>query len=252
MKKIRIKKTLVFLVLSLVLVGFIGFVEKQTTYKTFQGTEINIKGVSGVYFVEEKEVTEMLKAAFPELKAGLMLEEVQLKAIEDRLSGHPFIKSVEASIGQKGILYLTIQQHQPIARIARPYAADAYITIEGKVIPTSPSYTSRVLILQGKHAEQLMEKGDVMEQMPELMELINFIVEDEFWAAQIPELEINSKTDIRMMQQVGKQVIEFGDAKDIKEKFKKIEVFYKEILPRKGWNAYSRVSVKFKDQIVCE
>lgn len=252
MKKIRIKKTLVFLVLSLVLVGFIGFVEKQTTYKTFQGTEINIKGVSGVYFVEEKEVTEMLKAAFPELKAGLMLEEVQLKAIEDRLSGHPFIKSVQASIGQKGILYLTIQQHQPIARIARPYAADAYITIEGKVIPTSPSYTSRVLILQGKHAEQLMEKGDVMEQMPELMELINFIVEDEFWAAQIPELEINSKTDIRMMQQVGKQVIEFGDAKDIKEKFKKIEVFYKEILPRKGWNAYSRVSVKFKDQIVCE
>ena len=252
MKKIRIKKTLVFLVLSLVLVGFIGFVEKQTTYKTFQGTEINIKGVSGVYFVEEKEVTEMLKAAFPELKAGLMLEEVQLKAIEDRLSGHPFIKSVQASIGQKGILYLTIQQHQPIARIARPYAADAYITIEGKVIPTSPSYTSRVLILQGKHAEQLMEKGDVMEQMPELMELINFIVEDEFWAAQIPELEINSKTDIRMMQQVGKQVIEFGDAKDIEEKFKKIEVFYKEILPRKGWNAYSRVSVKFKDQIVCE
>ena len=252
MKKIRIKKTLVFLVLSLVLVGFIGFVEKQTTYKTFQGTEINIKGVSGVYFVEDKEVTEMLKAAFPELKAGLMLEEVQLKAIEDRLSGHPFIKSVQASIGQKGILYLTIQQHQPIARIARPYAADAYITIEGKVIPTSPSYTSRVLILQGKHAEQLMEKGDVMEQMPELMELINFIVEDEFWAAQIPELEINSKTDIRMMQQVGKQVIEFGDAKDIEEKFKKIEVFYKEILPRKGWNAYSRVSVKFKDQIVCE
>ena len=234
------------------LVGFIGFVEKQTTYKTFQGTEINIKGVSGVYFVEEKEVTEMLKAAFPELKAGLMLEEVRLKAIEDRLSGHPFIKSVEASIGQKGILYLTIQQHQPIARITRPYAADAYITTEGQVIPTSPSYTSRVLILQGKHAEQLMDKGDVMEQMPELMELINFIVKDEFWAAQIPELEINSKTDIRMMQQVGKQVIEFGDAKDIEEKFKKIEVFYKEILPRKGWNAYSRVSVKFKDQIVCE
>ncbi|MBN3583926.1 cell division protein [Algoriphagus aestuarii] len=252
MKKIRIKKTLVFLVLCAVLVGFIGFVEKQTMYKTFQGTEINIKGVSGVYFVEEKEIQEVMKAAFPELKAGLMLEEVRLRDIEKRLKGHPFIKSVEASIGQKGILNVTIEQHQPIARIARPYAADGYITVEGKVIPTSPSYTSRVLILQGKQAEILMEKGDVMDQMPELMDLINFIVKDEFWSAQIPELEVNSKTDIRMMQQVGKQVIEFGDARDIEEKFKKIEVFYQEILPRKGWNAYERVSVKFKGQIVCE
>lgn len=252
MKKIRIKKTLVFLVLCLVLVGFIGFVEKQTLYKTYQGTEINIKGVSGLYFVEEKEIQDIMKSAFPELKAGLMLKEVRLREVEKRLSGHPFIKTAEASIGQKGILNLTIIQHRPIARIARSYAADGYITVEGKVIPTSPSYTSRVLILQGKEAEKLIAKGDVMEEMPELMDLINFIVEDDFWAAQIPELEINSKTDIRMMQQVGKQVIEFGDAKDIEEKFNKIEVFYKEILPRKGWNAYDRVSVKFKDQIVCE
>lgn len=252
MKKIRIKKTLVFLVLCAVLVGFIGFVEKQTLYKTYQGTEINIKGVSGVYFVEEKEIQEIIRSAFPELKAGLMLEEVRLEEVEKRLGGHPFIKSVEASIGQKGILNLTIQQHQPIARIARSYAADGYITVEGKVIPTSPSYTSRVLILQGKQAEQLMEKGDVLEHMPELMDLINFIVKDDFWSAQIPELEVNSKSDIRLMQQVGRQVIEFGDAKDIAEKFKKIEVFYQEILPRKGWNAYERVSVKFKDQIVCE
>ncbi|MEN2283364.1 cell division protein [Algoriphagus sp. SE2] len=252
MKKIRIKKTLVFLVLCIVLIGFIGFVEKQTLYKTYQGAEIDINGVSGVYFVEEKEVQEILKAAFPELKAGLMLEEVRLKEVEQRLNGHPFIKSVEASLGQKGILHIKIEQHQPIARIARSYAADGYITVEGKVIPTSPSYTSRVLILQGKEAELIMEKGDVNEQMPELMDLINFIVNDDFWSAQIPELEINSKTDIQMMQQVGKQVIDFGGAQDIAEKFKKIEVFYKEILPRKGWNAYERVSVKFKDQIVCE
>jgi cell division protein FtsQ len=55
-----------------------------------------------------------------------------------------------------------------------------------------------------------------------------------------------------MYQQVGKQVIEFGEAKDIEEKFKKINLFYEEILPAKGWNTYSRVNVKYKGQIVCE
>lgn len=252
MKKANLKKMLAFVVLTLVLVGFIGFVEKQTLYKTFQGTEIDIKGVSGVYFVEDAEITKILSEAFPELKVGLMLEEVPMRKIETRLLGHPFVKSVEAMLGQKGILNLKISQHQPIARIAQPMGADGYITTEGKVIPTSTSYTSRVLILEGDYAEMLMDKGDITTDMPELMDLIKFITEDEFWNAQITELEVNSKDNIRLFQQVGRQVIEFGDAGDIANKFDRIAVFYKEILPRKGWNAYNRVSVKFKDQIVCE
>ncbi|WP_057939590.1 cell division protein FtsQ/DivIB [Algoriphagus resistens] len=252
MKKANIKRMLAFVVLSLVLVGFIGFVEKQTLYKTFQGTEINIEGVSGVYFVEDDEITKILNEAFPELKPGLMLDEVPMKEIETRLLGHPFVRTVEAMLGQKGILNLSISQHQPIARIAQPMAADGYITTEGKVIPTSTSYTSRVLILEGDYAEILMDKGNISTDMPELMDLITFITEDEFWNAQITELEVNSRDNIRLFQQVGRQVIEFGDAHDIANKFDRIAVFYKEILPRKGWNAYHRVSVKFKDQIVCE
>lgn len=252
MKRAGLKKTIAFLVLSLVLVGFIGFVEKQSLYKTYQGADIDIEGVSGVYFVDENEIKELLQAEFPELKVGLMLEEVRLEEIETRLAGHPFVKSVEAFMGQKGILSITIQQHQPIARVARPMAADGYVTTEGKVIPTSDSYTSRVLILEGRHAEELMEKGEISEEMPELLDLIRFINGDEFWSAQIIELEVNSRSDIKLYQQVGSQIIEFGDAHDVESKFERIEIFYKEILPRKGWNAYSKVSVKFRDQIVCE
>ena len=70
MKKANIKKILAFVVLTVIVVGFIGFVEKQTLYKTFQGTEIDIEGVSGVYFVEDAEITKILIQAFPDLKPG--------------------------------------------------------------------------------------------------------------------------------------------------------------------------------------
>ncbi len=251
MNKAKLKKALGLVTICLVLVGFIGFVEKQSQLKTYQGLEIDLNAVSGVYFVEDKEIEAIVKSAFPELKAGLPISEVPMIAIESRLSGHPFIKSVETFIGQKGILKVTIDQHEPIARIARPMAADGYITTDGLIIPTSPSYTSRVLILEGAYAEQLMDQGSV-DAMPELMPLIEFVTRDEFWSAQVSELEINKKDDIRLHQQVGKQVIEFGDALDFESKFRRIEVLYKEILPRKGWNAYERISVKFKNQIVCE
>jgi cell division protein FtsQ len=251
MNKPKLKKALGLVTICLVLIGFIGFVEKQSQLKTYRGLEIDLKAVSGVYFVEDKEIQDIIKSAFPELKAGLSISEVPLTALESRLSGHPFIKSVETSMGQNGILKVAIHQHQPIARIARPMGADGYLTTDGLIIPTSPSYTSRVLILEGAYAEQLMDQGSV-DAMPELMPLIEFVTKDEFWSAQISELEINEKDDIRLHQQVGKQVIEFGDAFDFESKFRRIDVLYKEILPRKGWNAYERISVKFKNQIVCE
>jgi cell division protein FtsQ len=251
MNKKKLKKALGFLSLILVLVAFIGFVEKQVKQKTFQGIEIDLEAVSGLYFVEEKELLQLVKFAFPELKEGLSVQDIPLNGLEERLRGHPFIKSAEASVGQKGIVKLSIKQHEPIARIARPYAADGYITKDGLIIPTSSSYTSRVLILEGEYIEQLMNEGN-LETMPELMPLVQFITQNEFWKAQVTELEINKRDDIRLHQQVGKQVIEFGDAMDFVSKFNRIEVLYKEILPRKGWNAYERISVKFKNQIVCE
>jgi cell division protein FtsQ len=39
---------------------------------------------------------------------------------------------------------------------------------------------------------------------------------------------------------------------DIEAKFKKIKIFYKEILPAKGWDTYRKVSVKYRNQIICE
>lgn len=252
MKWEKVKKTIAFTLLVMILGGFIGFVEKQNIHKTYEGVDIDIMGISGVYFVDAAEIKELIEAAFPEMTVGSNLNNISLKNLESRLSGHPFVKSVETYIGQKGIVKVTIQQHQPIARLVRPLAAHGYITIEGIVIPTSSSYTSRSLIVEGTYAEYLMDRGELQKKMPELLGLIKFINEDKFWNAQITSVEIISKTDIRLHQQVGSQAIEFGDALDIESKFKRIQLFYKEILPRKGWDYYSKISVKYKGQIVCE
>lgn len=251
MKLHRLKKMTGYLSLCLILGAFIAFVEKKNQEKTFRQLEVEVEAVSGVYFVEEKEIFKIIEMDFPELKLGLSISEIPLFEIEKRLIGHPFIKSAEASIEQKGIVKIQVQQHEPIARIARPMKPDGYITTEGMIIPTSPTYTSRVLILQGKYMDRLMDMGG-LDKMPELLPLLKYVTTHEFWNAQITEMEINSPSNIRLHQQVGKQVIEFGDAMDFESKFKRVEILYKEILPRKGWNAYERVSVKFKNQIVCE
>ncbi|PRY86697.1 cell division protein FtsQ/DivIB [Mongoliibacter ruber] len=250
--KTRLKKILGVSFLLLVLAVFIGFVEKKHAERKFAELEISIKSVADVYFVEEKEIVENLEAEFPLLKSGVSFSEINLNQLERKVEAHPFVKNAEVFSDQKGNIRIEIEQHIPMARIVRPRAADGYISTEGLILPTSPRYTTRVLVLHGAYAESLLEEKELTESHEELLELLKFIHEDEFWNAQLTELEIEKESDIKMHQQVGKQVFEFGDATEIEEKFSKINLFYEEILPSKGWNAYSRVNVKYKGQIVCE
>ena len=52
--------------------------------------------------------------------------------------------------------------------------------------------------------------------------------------------------------QFSKQKIIFGYPDNLDEKFEKINIFYKKIVPAKGWNTYRTVNVKFKNQIICD
>jgi len=251
-RKWRIKRSFLFGFLAVVTMALIAFVEKKGGEKVYQQLEVYVQGISDVYFVEEAEIVRLLENEFPTLKSGSVLAEISLGKIEEKVETHPFVKNAEVFRDLKGNVIVKIDQHRPVARIIRPMAAHGYISSEGVVLPTSPNYTTRVLTLEGPMTEELLAKEDLSEEHGDLMNLIEFIEEDKFWSAQIAGLALDKKGEVKIFQQVGKQVIEFGKPVDIEEKFKKISLFYKKILPAKGWNSYERVNVKYKEQIIGE
>jgi cell division protein FtsQ len=131
--------------------------------------------------------------------------------------------------------------------------SDRYISNQGQVLPLSKRYTARVLLIDGPFVDnpKLYDLYET-ETGRQLMELLQYIEKEEFWKAQIAQMSIDKKGNIKMYTQVSKQEIDFGKPVDIDKKFMKLKIFYMEILPAKGWNSYNKVSVKFKDQIVCE
>jgi cell division protein FtsQ len=42
-----------------------------------------------------------------------------------------------------------------------------------------------------------------------------------------------------------------GDAHDLDEKFRKLFAFYRYGLNKIGWNKYSIINIKFKNQVIC-
>ena len=82
--------------------------------------------------------------------------------------------------------------------------------------------------------------------------MIRYIQEDEFWRAQIAQLDISSSGDIRMLPQITGQIVEFGTTDRYDAKFSKLMIFYKKILPQRGWTRYKRVNLEYEGQIIAE
>lgn len=251
--KTQILKPAKIVLLVLLLFGTIGFAEKKYDRKTCTSIEVHINNQFENYFINENDVIEIITKRGDLKIVGESFTEINLKALETELYQNKFIRHAEVFKDLTGRLLINIDQSRPIARMMSTKMSDRYISNKGEVLPMSRRYTARVLLIDGAFADnaKLYDLNDT-ELGRKLMELLIFIESDKFWKAQIAQMSIDRKGNISMYTQVSKQQIEFGQPEDIEEKFRNLSVFYKEILPSKGWNTYNTVNVKFKNQIVCE
>jgi cell division protein FtsQ len=249
----KLRKSAKILLLLLLVSITIGFMEKRQQGKVCNQIVIEIDNQYGNYFIDENEVRSLITANGEDYIIGQDFANIPLKKLEQRLEAHKYVQDAEVYRDLKGNLTARVQQSKPIARITRQNAPEAYISTEGEILPLSEQYTARVMLVGGPYSSQLIRNGVLKdEKNHQIFELLKFIDNDEFWKAQIAQLDIDAKGDIVMYPQVGKQYIEFGKAEQIEEKFSKLTLFYQKILPFKGWNTYNRVNLKYLNQIVCE
>lgn len=239
---------------ALLVVGmFIAFTERRQGDVAIKDITIKIENLNENHFVDENDVLDLMELDQETLK-GAGLEEVNLKEIEKRVRQEPFIEEADIYSDIKGNVVIRVELRRPIARLVRNDGPDGYIAEDGTIMPVSSKYTSRVILISGGFIRTLLKQQNAndLEEGKQLMQLIQTIREDEFWNAQIAQLDIDSKANITMYSQVGDERIEFGKPDDQESKFKKLMIFYKEILPRTGWNKYKRVNLQYAGQIVAE
>lgn len=216
--------------------------------------DVEIENAYENFFVDEDDVMALIMQGEGDSILGDGFTAVSLKEVEQRIKSHSFVKDAEVFRDLKGHLVVKARQNKPVARLISNGGKNAYIGEDGDILPVSPKYTARVPVVTGKYVDRLMGLGEVAEDeyAVKVYDLINFINDNKFWSMQIGQIDINSKGKVVMYPQVGDQLLEFGYAEDFDRKFKKLEIFFKQIMPTKGWNTYERVNVEYKDQIICE
>jgi len=251
--KLNIKKE-VKATVALVGVSFlIAFSEREMAQSVCKDIVIDIDNVQENHFLDEADVLKLVESAGLGIR-GVSLNKIDLKQIEDRIKSDRHIQDAELFGDLKGNLIVNVKLRRPVARIIQSDAPDAYISEEGVIMPVSEKYTSRVMLVSGPFVKQLLESEDLntTEAGKQLMEMIAFVNEDEFWKAQVAQLDIDHNGEITILPQMTGQRIEFGKPENMEEKFRKLMIFYKEILPQRGWTKYERVNLEFEGQIIAE
>ncbi|MCC9136316.1 cell division protein FtsQ/DivIB [Pontibacter silvestris] len=204
------------------------------------------------YFIGDTEVRDLLTREGERNLEGLPNQEIDLKNLEKRIEAHSFVKEADVFRGLDGDIHVSVKQNRPIARIIRS-SEDVYLDAEGNVLPLSDRYTARVIPITKSANIKSLDKGFFQDSAGQAyLSLLQFIENDQFWKAQLAQMHIDGKGKISFLPQVGEHTIEFGKPTELETKFKKLMVFYKEVLPVMGWDKYKRVNVEYEDQIICE
>lgn len=251
--RINIKRDIKVLAAVIVVAGIIAFTERKQSRASIKDITIKMVNINENHFLDESDILDFMQLDKENLK-GASLDRVNLKEVEQKIKREPFVKDAQLYSDLKGNLVVRTELRRPIARIVRNDGPDGYIAEDGTVMPVSDRFTARVILVSGPYVRSLLKQKNLndFEEGKNLLNLIESIRDDEFWSAQIAQLEIDSKMRITIFPQVGDERIEFGKPENAGIKFKKLMIFYKEILPRMGWNKYNRVNLEYEGQIVAE
>ncbi|MFP3832461.1 cell division protein FtsQ/DivIB [Chryseobacterium sp. SIMBA_028] len=188
-----------------------------------------------VYFVDEKDIREIVKKENPSGKVG----ELNIPALEKKINSLPAVDSANVYLNLNGKLNLDIKQRVPVFRLNKD-GKDFYVDEKGVEFPISKTYSHPCMLVTGNVQPEEYEK---------LAELVGKIDKDDFSKKFFIGIS-KYKESYNLLTSEGNYRVEIGDLDNIDFKVKGFKTFVEKYLVYQDPQKYNMVSVKYQNQIV--
>jgi cell division protein FtsQ len=267
MKKINLKKILTIVLWIIGLSGLLAslaFVTNKENNVKAENMLVSVNNTEVNTFIDEEDVKDFFK----ERKDSILhasLKNIDVNGLEKALNSHPAIENAEISVDVNGDLKIDVTQRTPLVRVMNLDGESYYIDNTSKLMPLNDKYTARVIVATGiimepyaaryQFSVNSISNNELFSKVSVLDDIYNisvFISKDSVLASMIHQINITTEKEIELYPSIGNHKIIFGEAKDFEEKFNKLKLFYTEGLNKTdGWNKYSTINIKYKNQVVC-
>lgn len=232
-KKFRLLKILA----TVIIFGFLlSFSLKRFNSKPMEKVSVTMLPTrQPVYFVDEQHVHTLVAQSNPSKKVG----DINIPELEKKLNLLPAVDSANVYLNLNGNLNLDIRQRVPAFRLSKN-GTDLYVDDKGIEFPTSPNYSFPCMLVT----------GDVQpEEYTALASLVKKIERDAFGKKFFIGIS-KRKGNYELLTSEGNFKVEIGDLENIDLKVKGFKAFVEKYLIFQDPQKYTKVSVKYDNQIV--
>lgn len=261
MKKFRNIVYFLFAIGYIIVVS--GFISNTEKTRRISKVEIRITDSTRNQFITRHDIEKILEAnKFNPL--GKEIFGLDLQVMESSLKSRQIIKDAEIFVTEPGVVRVEVSQKTPFIRVFNRHGQGYYLDREGNIIPLSTGFSPYVIVASGYISEPFSVNRtlNILEvshdsaskahrTIYDVYRLAEYITSDDFLSSQIEQIYVNAKYEVELIPRIGSHIIELGKVENLEEKFENLRILYLKGFNNLGWNQYDKISLKYKNQVVC-
>jgi cell division protein FtsQ len=200
-------------------------------------------------FIDKPEVERLLVHASGGAIKGQPITSFNLHELENRLEKNTWVSNAELYFDNQDVLHVTITEKQPIARVFTTEGGSFYLDSLGQTMPLSSRLSARVPVFTGFTSRKNYGQKDSM-LAKEIVNIAGFVYHDPFWMAQVSEIDITPERTFEMIPVIGNHRVKLGNGEHVAAKFRRLYLFYSQVLSKTGMNKYPLIDVQYAGQVV--
>lgn len=223
---------------------------------TCDSLDVKIHDARRKGFVTQADVTQAIASGYGQCR-GRKLESINLATIEEICSNLSAVEKSQAYVTRDGVLHIDIEQRDPVLKFITPdggYYADG----KGFIFPLVKGYDDRLTAIEGPNPLSIPPgykglPGSERERswLEGLLELNDALGSSRTWKGAFSRIQSDAGGELTLHPVKGKEKFLFGKPSEIEDKLRRVEDYYRYIVPEKEEGWYRTVNVKYDGQIVC-
>lgn len=202
--------------------------------------DVEVVNADSTSFVTPQGVLTDLKGQGIKL-VGKHMGDINASDIEEALKVSPYLENADIVKCQNGKVLIRVSQLVPVFRVFD--GEDSYyMNRAGKRMAATTFYHCDVPVVQGHFTRKY--------PATRLLPLIDYVENDSLLHSLVTMYQVRDTNNIILVPEISGHVVNIGNADGFENKFAKLKLFYREVMPKRGWNTYDTISVKWNHQIV--
>ncbi len=257
----RFRKILWLIFLVAVVAGII-FANVSHRNSVVQDVEVVVDYLGNDTLVTSEQLRAEIFEKFRDIRSR-EVGEVNVSEIRKVISGNQFVDKVGVSVTIGSRVHAEVVQRTPLVRVFTKNK-QFYLDTKGKYMPISLVNNQRVIVANGfikKDFSCKVSELDVCElekksggrhhDIVDVYKLADFIASDKKSAALFDQIYMNQDGELEVIPKLGGYTVVLGNAENLEKKIENLYALYDKAFANIGWNNYSKINLKYENQIIC-